>query len=114
MARASSKKGGEMPQLFTHGRWVVKPGREEDFVAAWRDFAEWTLANVEGSLRGWLLRDREQRNRFFSFGPWESLEAIEAWRASAGFQERVGGFQELLESFEPYTLDLAAEIGAKD
>jgi len=39
---------------------------------------------------------------------------IEAWRASAGFQERVGGFQELLESFEPYTLDLAAEIGAKD
>ena len=30
-----------MPQLFTHGRWVVKPGREEDFEAAWRDFAEW-------------------------------------------------------------------------
>jgi hypothetical protein len=59
-------------------------------------------------------RPRATQNRFFSFGPWESLEAIEAWRASAGFQERVGDFQELLESFEPYTLDLAAEIGAKD
>lgn len=103
-----------MPQLFTHGRWVVKPGREEDFVAAWRDLAEWTVANLEGSSHGWLLHDREQPNQFFSFGPWESLEAIEAWRASAGFQERVALMQELLESFEPHTLDVAAEIGAKD
>jgi heme-degrading monooxygenase HmoA len=99
-----------MQQLFTHGRWVVKPGREDAFVAAWRDFAEWTVANVEGSSNGWLLRDREQRDHFYSFGPWESLEAIEAWRASAGFQERVGGIQELLESFEPYTLDLEVEV----
>jgi hypothetical protein len=65
-----------MQQLFTHGRWIVKPGREEDFVAAWRDFAEWTIASVEGSSGGWLLRDREQPNRFFSFGPCESLQAI--------------------------------------
>ena len=99
-----------MQQVFTHGRWVVKPGREDDFVAAWRDFADWTTANIEGSSRAWLLRDRGQPNRFFSFGPWESLEAIEMWRARPEFQERVGGIQELLESFEALTLDVAAEI----
>ena len=102
-----------MPQLFTHGRWVVKAGREDDFVAAWREFAEWTMANVEGSSRAWLLRDREQRNQFFTFGPWESLEAVEAWCASTGFQERVGPMQELLESFEPHTLDAVAEMGTE-
>jgi heme-degrading monooxygenase HmoA len=110
MVRGSSQKGDEMPQLFTHGRWVVKPGREDEFVAAWGDFANWTKANVEGVSRGWLLRDREQANRFFSFGSWESLEAIEAWRARPEFQEQIAGMRELLETFEPLTLDVAAEV----
>jgi quinol monooxygenase YgiN len=52
-----------------------------------------------------LLRDREQPNRFISFGPWESVEAIGAWRANPGFQERVSKMREMLEDFSPMTLD---------
>ena len=28
-----------MSQPYTFGVWIVKPGREEDFVAGWRELA---------------------------------------------------------------------------
>lgn len=99
-----------MGSLYTSGEWIVKAGREDEFVAAWRDLAEWSMSNVAGG--GWakLLRDRDDPRHFVSFGPWDSLEAIEEWRASPGFQERVGRIREMLEGFEPRTLEAAAEV----
>lgn len=55
--------------------------------------------------------DRADRSRFVSFGPWESLEAIESWRALEGFQRRVAKIRELLVGFEPLTLDLLVSEG---
>lgn len=100
-----------MGQLYTCGTWTVTPGREEEFVGAWREFAEWSSEAMPGS--GWarLVQNRERPNVFLSFGPWESDEAVEDWRASAGFQERVGRIRGLLESFEPGTYDSRVEIG---
>ena len=60
-----------MARVFTHGTWIVKPGREEEFVEAWCEFADWTRMQIPGA-RGTLLRDREERNRFHGFGPWPS------------------------------------------
>ncbi len=60
-----------------------------DFVAAWFEFADWTLANVEGAGRGTLLRDLAD-DHFVSVGPWDNLEAIENWRSLPGWSERVG------------------------
>lgn len=100
-----------MRQPYTHGRWVAKEGREAEFQAAWEELAEWTARNIPGAVGGEarLLQDIENPRLFYSFGPWQSLEAIEAWRASAGFQERVGQVRELLEAFEAHTLDLVAQ-----
>jgi len=97
-------------QPYTHGTWIVKPGKEDEFISAWKKLAEWTKANVPGAGTGRLLRDREQTNRFASFGPWENLEAIAAWRQMPEFQEMVGRMRDLLETFDPRTLDLVAEI----
>lgn len=96
---------------YSSGVWIAKPGREEEFVAAWRKFAEWSLATIEGA--GWakLLRDRVQSNRFLSFGPWENVEGIEAWRSHPGFAERLGRIRELIENLEPSTLEAVAEVG---
>ena len=95
--------------LYTVGIWVVKPGHEDAFVRAWREMADWTMREVVGETAegqgGKLLRDREEPHRFISFGPWESLEAIEAWRAQPGFQDRVRRMQEMLEQLTPMTLD---------
>lgn len=100
-----------MNELYTAGRWTVLPGQEEEFVAAWSDLAEWTSGAIPGSSWATLLQDHETPNVFLSFGPWETVEAIAAWRASSGFQERVGRIRALLEDFEPGVFDCRAHIG---
>lgn len=100
-----------MAAPYTMGIWQAKPGRADEFVAAWTEFADWTEANAQGS--GWvkLLRDTQDENRFLTIGPWKSLEAIAAWRALDGWGERVGRIRELLESFQPATLEVVIERG---
>jgi heme-degrading monooxygenase HmoA len=100
-----------MAAPYTHGIWQVKAGRGAEFVAAWIEFADWTLANVEGAGWGKLLRDLDHEDCFVSFGPWESLEAIEAWRNLDGFEERVTRLRGLLVSFESSTLETLVERG---
>jgi heme-degrading monooxygenase HmoA len=99
-------------QLYTSGTWTVEPGREEEFVAAWSELAEWTSAEVPGSSWVRLLQHREKPNVFLSVGPLESAEAIAAWRESPGFQERVGHIRGMLENFEAGIFDCRVEIGA--
>ena len=97
-----------MGEIFTSGVWIAKEGKGEDFVAAWTEMAEWTGREVPGSSWALLLRDASDPRRFLSVGPWESMKAVEGWRASEGFQQRVGRIRELLESFEPSVLERAA------
>ena len=89
----------------------MKPGRTDEFVAAWIEFAEWTADQAEGAGVGTLLRDTSDDHRFVSFGPWESLTAIENWRGLEGWSERVARMRELLVSFEPATSSNVAERG---
>jgi quinol monooxygenase YgiN len=96
--------------VWTSGAWTAKDGRAEDFVAAWSEFAEWSARTQHPERRAWLLRDREHPNVFVSIGPWPSEAAVEAWRADPGFRQRVVRIRELLESFEPRTLDPILEV----
>jgi heme-degrading monooxygenase HmoA len=100
-----------MGRLYTHGRWVVKQGQQARFQAAWQEFADWTDAEISGAVTGEarLLQDLDDPTLFFSFGPWDSLDAILAWRADPGFQERVGRIRDLLVSFEARTLSSVAQ-----
>jgi heme-degrading monooxygenase HmoA len=100
-----------MANVWTHGAWTVEPGREDEFVAAWRDMASSAMAEFSPPEPPRLLRDREHSNVFLTFGPWESIEQIERFRSSALFSERVASMGELLESFETRTLD---EVGLGD
>jgi heme-degrading monooxygenase HmoA len=101
----------KVAEVYTSGDWLVKEGREEEFVAAWGDLADWTAASVPGA--GWarLLQDRDEPQRFLSLGPWESLEAIAAWRSSEGFAQRIGRIRELVDDLRPRTLEVAAQVG---
>ena len=97
--------------IYTVGIWTVKPGREDEFVAAWRAMGEASIAEFPAA-HGTLLRDVGNPSRFISFGPWESLEAVDAWRASAPFTEGVARIRESLEAFEPGTYEVSAEVSA--
>jgi len=90
---------------YTHTTWQVKIGREEEFVERWREWAEWS--REQGlDAPALLLRDLENPQAFVSFGPWESVAAVRSWRGRPGYQERVARMLEVLESFEPRTLEV--------
>jgi heme-degrading monooxygenase HmoA len=96
--------------VYTLGVWLVKEGREDEFIRAWDDLAEWTVENGHES-HGTLVRDREVPLRFVSFGPWPSAEAAERWRDSSGFRERFAHMEALVDRFEPQTLDVILRVG---
>jgi heme-degrading monooxygenase HmoA len=94
-----------MDGLYTHTTWRVKPGREDDFVERWAEWAEWSHRQglQEEAL---LLRDVDSPQRFVSFGPWESVDVIRGWRTLPGYQERVERLREVLDGFDPETLEV--------
>jgi heme-degrading monooxygenase HmoA len=93
---------------YTHSTWRVKPGLEDEFVRRWKELADWSALQGLAS-KAILLRDIDDPSRFVSLGPWESIEAIRRWRSAPGFHERVARLQEVLDDFEPRTLELASE-----
>lgn len=101
-----------MSQPYTFAVWSVRPGREDDFVAGWRELAEWTAANAPGAGISRLLQDEDQPTRFISVGPWDDKDAIAASRSQLGFQERIARLREMLETFTPANLALRAEVAA--
>lgn len=100
-----------MAELYTLGEWKVKAGHEATFIAAWRELGDWTEATVPGNTWAKLLRDRDDPQRFVSFGPWVNEAAVARWRAHPGFQDRVAAIQPLLESFLPHRMSVASESG---
>ncbi len=95
-------------QLYTMGHWTAKAGRESEFRAEWEAFARWTGKNQPGAGVAYLLRDNEHPQKFVSFGPWESAEAIKAWRERPEFKAYVGKLRELCEDFQPQSLTAVA------
>ena len=99
-----------MPETYTSGFWVAKPGEEDDFVAAWREFAAWARTHEGcGMLR--LVRNVEQPARFMSFAPWASFEAQRAWKEEDEFPERIGRVRRHTDEFVPSTWELVEVIG---
>src|SRR5262245_47098447 len=101
-----------MSEVWSSGVWIVKPGKADEFIAAWTEFAEWSSATYGGTM-AWLLRRRDRPEEFLSIGPWPDDETIAAWRADPEFGARISRVRELLDGFEPRTFDPAAAIGAK-
>jgi heme-degrading monooxygenase HmoA len=89
--------------------WQVKPGREEEFVAAWDALGQWTLERGFDT-HGTLVRDRADPRRFVSFGPWRNAEEAERCRADPGFVERFARLESAIESYEPATYDVVMRV----
>jgi heme-degrading monooxygenase HmoA len=98
-----------MAEIYTSGVWVVKPGEEDDFVTAWKEFVA-LGAEMRGSGTFRLLRDTEQPGRFMSFAPWESFDAVQAWTQHPEFAERMGRASTHCADFKSTTYELIAEV----
>lgn len=66
---------------YTHALWHVKEGQVNNFIAAWENFGT-ALSQVKDSppVQGTLIQSLSDPLIFYSFGPWESLEDINAMR----------------------------------
>jgi heme-degrading monooxygenase HmoA len=102
-----------MADIYTNGRWQPNPGCEHAFVDAWKQFATWA-SSMPGAGRLTLVRDLANPERFTSFGRWESIEQVRAWKSSPEFRERMAHVLQHVSDFQPSELEViaAAEQGA--
>jgi heme-degrading monooxygenase HmoA len=98
-----------MSEVYSSGAWTVKEGQGEAFVEAWKTFAGW-LAEMPGSGTARLVRDLSDPERYLSFAPWESIEAMHDWKNAPEFRERMAAVQEHVAQFTPSELELVAEV----
>lgn len=59
-----------------------------------------------GTLR--LTRDVRETERFVSFGRWESIDAVRAWKTASEFRERMARVLQHVDDFEATELAVAA------
>jgi heme-degrading monooxygenase HmoA len=95
---------------YASGTWVVKPGNEDQFVARWVEFLEWTRDNAHGFQGATLIREQDDTRHFVSFARWEHDDAQQEWRALPGFAEKIGACRELCEDMRGATFSEVASV----
>jgi hypothetical protein len=98
-------------QPYTLARWQVRPGEADAFIAAWDELAAFFLSLKAPPHWGTLLRCAEDPNRFYSFGPWPSMETIAAMRGHPGTPDAIGKLTALCEASELGVYMVAASAG---
>ena len=101
-------------EAYTLALWRVKAGREEAFIAAWRDELAPYFLSLPGVVGGTLVRSVEDPALFYSFGPWRSLEDIRAMRADPRTPGVMGTLRELCEEATPGVFQRVLTIGPPD
>jgi hypothetical protein len=96
--------------VYTLGVWRVKPGHESAFIAAWRAlgriFADLPQAP---SGKGTLLQSLSDPTLFYSFGPWRTLDDIQAMRGNPQAQAGIAMLRELCAEATPGSFRMVAE-----
>jgi heme-degrading monooxygenase HmoA len=100
-----------MTTIYTTGTWKPNSGSDEAFIAAWKQFAAWA-SSMPGAGRLQLARDIRKPEQFVSFGEWESLDQVRAWKSSPEFRERMAQVQQHVDEFKPTELALVATADA--
>ena len=98
-----------MSEIYTSGSWQPNAGSDEAFVEAWSSFASWASAMTgAGTLR--LVRDLNEPGHYVSFGDWENIDRVRAWKSSPEFRERMAQVLQHVDTFRPTELELVAAV----
>lgn len=96
---------------YTSGDWKTKPGKEREFIAAWKELAIWATEEHDPDGWGKLLRNTEDPTHFVSVAEWRDARTIEVWRSTEEFGRRMDAIRELTEDMHIHTFELAVEVG---
>src|SRR5262249_13080580 len=104
----AERKGGlAMSTVYTSGTWKPNPGREEEFVEAWEQFAAWA-SQMPGAGRLSLTRDLYEQGLYGSFEDWASEAAVRGWKSSPEFKEQMARVLQHVDEFNSAELGLVA------
>ncbi len=97
-------------QIYTLGAWRVKPGKEAEFIEAWKGLGDiFRHLPLPPGGKGTLVQSISDPLLFYSFGPWVSLEAVQAMRQDASAQAGIKKLGELCMEATPGSYRLVAE-----
>jgi quinol monooxygenase YgiN len=86
---------------------TVKPGKEDEFVEAWRAIAE-EVSREPANLRQALMRDADAERTFVISSDWESREAFHEFERSPEQEELTAPMRDLRESGRMTIQDVVA------
>ena len=99
----------KLPKLYIVNSWIVKRGRDKEFVAAWKAFAKW-LVSQKGSMGSTrLFKDDLDPAHYLSVDSWENGAVHAAFRRGVQFGKQSYRLQKLTIDFSSWTLTLEAE-----
>ena len=94
--------------VYTLGVWKVTPGNQKMFISAWKALGEYfgSLQNPPGP--GTLVQSIQDDTVFYSFGPWRSMEDIQAMRSDPGTPGQIAKLAALCDEATPGTYKVVA------
>lgn len=97
--------------IYTLGVWRVKPEHEAEFVTAWKALGQ-IFAQLPAPPNGvgTLIQSMTEPALFYSFGPWPSLEAVQAMRQDPAAQAGIDRLRELCTEAIPGSFRLVAQV----
>jgi len=99
--------------IYTLGVWKVKPGQEGAFIDAWKALGEvFATLPKPPSDRGMLVQSVNDSTLFYSFGPWRSLDDVQAMRSNPKAQEGIKRIAALCAEATPGAFRVVAESAA--
>jgi quinol monooxygenase YgiN len=96
---------------YTSGDWRVKQGNEQEFIERWTEFVTWTKESAGGANEFFLIQQADVPQHFLSFGNWDDQSAVDSWRQSPDFAERLGRCRELCDEFTAHDFEPVAHVG---
>ena len=95
-------------EVYTLGVWRAKQGNESEFVAAWEALGRFFNSLPQPPGKGTLLQSVDDPHQFYSFGPWQAAEDIQAMRDHPDTPAEIGKLMALCEEGRPGTFRVVA------
>ncbi len=95
-------------EVYTLGVWRVKDGKQSEFIEAWKALGDYFRGLENPPGEGTLVQSIDEPHLFYSFGPWRSLDDIEAMRSRPETPQEIGKLMDLCEEGRPGTFRVVA------
>jgi hypothetical protein len=86
---------------YTLASWHIKEGQEGEFLRVWKEELAPAFLSVSSTTKGTLIQSLDDPRQFYSFGPWESLEKMQAARSDPRAREAIGKLISLCDEAKP-------------